>query len=98
MMAFVARYEFGRKDRIGVVGPNGAGKSTLLQALQGHLPLLDGHIECGETVRYVPPRVEHDCWPKGHHYGARGTTDGARGTTMASGAPRQSRLSVADGH
>ena len=66
-MASVARYEFGRKDRIGVVGPNGAGKSTLLQALQGHLPLVDGHIECGETVRYVPLRVEHYCWPKGHH-------------------------------
>jgi len=44
-------YEFAKNERIGVVGPNGAGKTTLLKALQQQLPLEEGRIIQGETVR-----------------------------------------------
>ncbi|MDF7636894.1 ABC-F family ATP-binding cassette domain-containing protein [Leuconostocaceae bacterium ESL0958] len=41
----------GQRDRIGITGPNGVGKSSLLNVLAGRLPLTDGLIEWGETVR-----------------------------------------------
>ncbi|EOH80495.1 MULTISPECIES: ABC-F family ATP-binding cassette domain-containing protein [Enterococcus] len=39
------------KERLGITGKNGAGKSTLLNILAGRLPLDNGVIEMGETVR-----------------------------------------------
>lgn len=39
------------KERLGITGKNGAGKSTLLNILAGRLPLDNGVIEVGETVR-----------------------------------------------
>jgi ATPase subunit of ABC transporter with duplicated ATPase domains len=44
-------YSFRQRDRIAIVGPNGVGKSTFLKLLTGNLPLLDGTIRIGETVR-----------------------------------------------
>lgn len=44
-------YSFRQRDRIAIVGPNGVGKSTFLKLLTGNLPLLDGTIRLGETVR-----------------------------------------------
>lgn len=37
--------------RIGIVGDNGVGKSTLLNIIAGELPLSDGILEIGETVK-----------------------------------------------
>ncbi|GAP00428.1 ABC-F family ATP-binding cassette domain-containing protein [Fructobacillus ficulneus] len=42
---------FGQRDRIGITGPNGVGKSSLLNVLAGRIPLTDGILEIGETVR-----------------------------------------------
>lgn len=39
------------KERLGITGKNGAGKSTLLNILTGRIPLDDGIVEVGETVR-----------------------------------------------
>lgn len=39
------------KERLGITGKNGAGKSTLLNILAGRIPLDDGIVEVGETVR-----------------------------------------------
>lgn len=39
------------KERLGITGKNGAGKSTLLNILAERVPLNDGLIEIGETVR-----------------------------------------------
>lgn len=39
------------KERLGITGKNGAGKSTLLNILAGRIPLDDGVVEVGETVR-----------------------------------------------
>lgn len=44
-------YSFRQRDRIAIVGPNGVGKSTFLKLLTGNLPLLEGTIRLGETVR-----------------------------------------------
>ncbi|WP_125703305.1 ABC-F family ATP-binding cassette domain-containing protein [Lacticaseibacillus daqingensis] len=38
-------------QRIGITGTNGAGKSSLLNVIAGKLPLDDGVVELGETVR-----------------------------------------------
>lgn len=38
-------------ERLGITGKNGAGKSTLLNILAGKLPLDDGTLIVGETVR-----------------------------------------------
>lgn len=38
-------------ERLGITGKNGAGKSTLLNILAERIPLDDGIIEVGETVR-----------------------------------------------
>lgn len=39
------------KERLGITGKNGAGKSTLLNILASRIPLDNGVIEIGETVR-----------------------------------------------
>lgn len=39
------------KERLGITGKNGAGKSTLLNILARRIPLDDGIVEVGETVR-----------------------------------------------
>jgi ATP-binding cassette subfamily F protein 3 len=38
-------------ERVGIVGPNGSGKSTLLKALVGLLPVAQGELHLGATVR-----------------------------------------------
>lgn len=38
-------------SRLGIVGDNGVGKSTLLNIIDGELPLTDGILEIGETVK-----------------------------------------------
>jgi ATP-binding cassette subfamily F protein 3 len=38
-------------ERVGIVGPNGSGKSTLLKALVGLLPIAQGELKLGATVR-----------------------------------------------
>jgi ATP-binding cassette subfamily F protein 3 len=38
-------------ERVGIVGPNGSGKSTLLKALVGLLPVAQGELRLGATVR-----------------------------------------------
>ena len=39
------------RERLGITGENGAGKSTLLNILAQRLPLDEGRLEIGETVR-----------------------------------------------
>lgn len=38
-------------DRIGIVGRNGSGKSTLLNIIAGRIPVDEGEIEIGQTVK-----------------------------------------------
>ena len=40
-----------RKDRIGIIGENGRGKSTLMNLIAGELPVDNGEIIRGETVK-----------------------------------------------
>jgi len=44
-------YIFLRTDRVGIIGENGAGKTTLVNLLRGKLPLDNGTIEIGDTVK-----------------------------------------------
>ncbi|WP_114907252.1 ABC-F family ATP-binding cassette domain-containing protein [Ornithinimicrobium murale] len=44
-------WRIGPGDRFGIVGVNGAGKSTLFRALMGQIPLEDGTLKTGKTVR-----------------------------------------------
>lgn len=41
-------------DLLALAGPNGAGKSTLLKGLTGEIPVLDGRIEAGGEIAYLP--------------------------------------------
>ncbi len=41
-------------DLLALAGPNGAGKSTLLKGLIGEIPVLDGRIEAGGEIAYLP--------------------------------------------
>ena len=41
-------------DLLALAGPNGAGKSTLLKGLIGEIPVLDGRIEAGGAIAYLP--------------------------------------------
>ena len=45
-------YAFSKKEKIGIVGPNGAGKTTFIKALLGEIPLDDGFVNIGETIRF----------------------------------------------
>ena len=36
----------------GIVGPNGAGKTTFIKTLLGEIPLNDGFVNVGETIRF----------------------------------------------
>lgn len=38
-------------SRIGIIGPNGAGKTTLLDVIAGRLPIYEGTVTIGETVK-----------------------------------------------
>jgi ATP-binding cassette subfamily F protein uup len=52
-MRILNRFSFLFKpgDRIGIVGSNGTGKSTLLNILSGQLPIDEGEMEIGQTVK-----------------------------------------------
>ncbi|MGZ6297525.1 MAG: ABC-F family ATP-binding cassette domain-containing protein [Candidatus Limnocylindrales bacterium] len=50
-VAWVARLEAQRGDRIGIVGPNGAGKTTLLRTIAGELGPLEGTVRLGAAVQ-----------------------------------------------
>ena len=45
-------YNFSRFEKMGIVGNNGTGKSTFIKMLLGQLPVDDGRIVIGETVRF----------------------------------------------
>ncbi len=45
-------YAFSKKEKIGIVGPNGAGKTTFIKALLSEIPLDDGFVNVGETIRF----------------------------------------------
>jgi len=45
-------YAFSKKEKIGIVGPNGAGKTTFIKTLLGEIPLDDGFVNVGETIRF----------------------------------------------
>lgn len=45
-------YNFSRFEKMGFVGNNGTGKSTFIKMLLGQLPVDDGRIVIGETVRF----------------------------------------------
>ena len=45
-------YNFSRFEKMGIVGNNGTGKSTFIKMLLGQVPLDDGRIVIGETVRF----------------------------------------------
>ncbi|WP_311406948.1 ABC-F family ATP-binding cassette domain-containing protein, partial [Liquorilactobacillus uvarum] len=51
-------------DRIGITGINGAGKSSLLNVLAGELPLNQGTIDIGETVRLAYYRQQTEVIPE----------------------------------
>ncbi|KRL38409.1 ABC-F family ATP-binding cassette domain-containing protein [Liquorilactobacillus uvarum] len=51
-------------DRIGITGINGAGKSSLLNVLAGELPLTQGTIDIGETVRLAYYRQQTEVIPE----------------------------------
>ncbi|MFT8476657.1 MAG: ABC-F family ATP-binding cassette domain-containing protein [Liquorilactobacillus sp.] len=50
--------------RIGITGANGAGKSSFLNALAGELPLDEGLLEIGETVRIAYYRQQTEPIPE----------------------------------
>ena len=45
-------YNFSRFEKMGIVGNNGTGKSTFVKMLLGQVPVDDGHIVVGDTVRF----------------------------------------------
>ena len=45
-------YNFSRFEKMGVVGNNGTGKSTFIKMLLGLVPVDDGRIVIGETVKF----------------------------------------------
>ncbi len=45
-------YNFSRFEKMGIVGNNGTGKSTFIKMLLGQVPVDDGHIVIGDTVRF----------------------------------------------
>ena len=45
-------YNFSRFEKMGIVGNNGTGKSTFVKMLLGQIPVDDGRIVIGETVRF----------------------------------------------
>ena len=45
-------YNFSRFEKMGIVGNNGTGKSTFVKMLLGQVPVDDGRIVIGETVRF----------------------------------------------
>ncbi len=47
-----ASFTVSRGERVGIIGPNGTGKSVLLGALLGNVPLDDGTVWVGPTVRF----------------------------------------------
>ncbi len=45
-------YNFSRFEKMGIVGNNGTGKSTFIKMLLGEVPVDDGRIIIGETVKF----------------------------------------------
>ena len=45
-------YNFSRFEKMGIVGNNGTGKSTFIKMLLGLVPVDEGHIVIGDTVRF----------------------------------------------
>ena len=45
-------YNFSRFEKMGIVGNNGTGKSTFLKMLLGEVPVDEGRIIIGDTVRF----------------------------------------------
>ena len=45
-------YNFSRFEKMGIVGNNGTGKSTFIKMLLGHVPVDEGRIVIGETVKF----------------------------------------------
>ena len=45
-------YNFSRFEKMGIVGNNGTGKSTFIKMLLGQVPVDDGLIVIGETVKF----------------------------------------------
>ena len=45
-------YNFSRFEKMGIVGNNGTGKSTFIKMLLGQIPVDDGRIVIGETVKF----------------------------------------------
>ena len=45
-------YNFSRFEKMGIVGSNGTGKSTFIKMLLGQVPVDEGRIVIGETVRF----------------------------------------------
>ena len=45
-------YNFSRFEKMGIVGNNGTGKSTFIKMLLGQVPVDDGRIVIGDTVRF----------------------------------------------
>ena len=45
-------YNFSRFEKMGIVGNNGTGKSTFSKMLLGQVPVDEGHIVIGDTVRF----------------------------------------------
>ncbi|WP_348800356.1 ABC-F family ATP-binding cassette domain-containing protein [Flavobacterium adhaerens] len=44
-------YDFQRGERIGIIGKNGTGKSTFLNLLTGTIPLDNGKVVVGDTIK-----------------------------------------------
>ena len=45
-------YNFSRFEKMGIVGNNGTGKSTFIKMLLGQIPVDEGRIVIGETVKF----------------------------------------------